>query len=64
MESIGCLINLVFQFFKCGGGVVFLFINLCEMGVLIKQIENQFFGVILVMKLLEDVFFYVNQFGV
>lgn len=41
-----------------------MLINLCEVGVLIKGIENQFLGVILVMKLLEDSFSYVNQFGV
>lgn len=64
MEFIGWVVNLVLQLLKCGGGVVFLFFNLCEVGVLIKCIENQFFGVVLVMKMLEDVFFYVNQFGV
>lgn len=64
MELIVCGINFVFQFFKCGGGVVLLLLNICELGVLIKQIENQFLGIIFVMKFLEDSFSYVNQFGV
>ena len=63
MESIGRNINSALQLSKRGGGVAFALSNLRESGAPIKMIENQSSGVIPVMKLLEDSFYYANQLG-
>ncbi|HLS44773.1 MAG TPA: ribonucleotide reductase N-terminal alpha domain-containing protein, partial [Ornithinicoccus sp.] len=63
MESIARGINSALQLSKRGGGVALSLTNLREAGAPIKRIENQSFGVIPVMKLLEDSFSYANQLG-
>lgn len=63
MLSIGRALNSALQLSRIGGGVGVNLSNLRAAGDPIKKIANASFGVIPVMKLLEDTFSYSNQLG-
>lgn len=63
LNDILCVIDIFMQFFKLGGGVVLNLNKLRVKGEVIKDVENVIKGVVGVMKLLDNVFRYVDQMG-